>query len=641
MKRSALLPPLIWVLSIIFVNLPSASAAPAGPGCDPLEIETVEGQKDWQRVEEVVAGSMEQSNGDWATCLRCMFHALNENLTYGAYRMLTKIYVDAKIYVGAPIYRNGLWAVKSMLAMMGPPIRAWFLRAEGEKQDVIEHEMMDAFDKGSFKRGHSFPNFIGEVRPARVLEGGLEQRMTSIEQQTMKIGREGVKPVNISAGLHTSAISFPAVSAQTKAIWLYVHAKLAASGTRLLFNTGEGGPGFELAFITGDRETIRREVVDYNVNTGTMERNSLKQAMIEADVDRIFAMRDRLFRDLPPGSIERIQVVAQFGGALNGIRDLKTGGIDWGLLEKISQHQNYSMTQIKLAQAAKSKAQNSKIGYLAAYLRSVIAFEPVKAPEVPPGFESAESTAENIKRIRQITGKPVSLKMVVGSVPEFYQYLEKLVQLGGLPDHIQVDGSTATQSSGSGSFSRGQGATLDIHPTVLITHGILQKLGVRDQVVLEATGGARIPENAMDLMASGADMVSSARAWMTGAGCKKMRACNESKGCLYGFAAPSNSIMAEAMPVALLAKKGTDFWTGWHEIQREQLANSGADGWVGYWRNHGIYAGAPRLLKRQDMSDFGLKPLMLSYEIDNLMPYFEGVMTRQEVSQHIFGGRVF
>jgi glutamate synthase domain-containing protein 2 len=58
-------------------------------------------------------------------------------------------------------------------------------------------------------------------------------------------------------------------------------------------------------------------------------------------------------------------------------------------------------------------------------------------------FDDAPSLLDFIERVRKLTGKPIGLKMVVGSAAEIDALCREIRKRGDGPDFIAVDGNEA------------------------------------------------------------------------------------------------------------------------------------------------------------------------------------------------------
>lgn len=361
--------------------------------------------------------------------------------------------------------------------------------------------------------------------------------------EPLKAARLKLGPAELSAMPGISGMSFPQLSAQSHLSLIYMHLKLAKEqNAPILYDTGEGGPGFALAMLGGDGERAKRELIAWNRAEGRFSEGSLAEAKLVALVDAIMAKRAGLFSEFSPEDLARAQVVAQFGSAMNGARG-DEGRVDFDKLRTIAASPFVVMTQFKLKQAAKrgAKVDAKKVDDIVAALRDLKDGLNGKFPEVAPDLDSHESIAALIKAAKLVTGKPVSLKFGVGDAKGLHDLLRFLKGANALPDHIQLDGRGDDFSPGSGSAPPAAATSLPADEAIIVADAVLKKLGVRDRIVLEATGDLLLPTEGVKKLALGADCLSGGRLWMGwGLGCAMVRSCADGN-CPYGIAARSDS----------------------------------------------------------------------------------------------------
>ena len=100
-------------------------------------------------------------------------------------------------------------------------------------------------------------------------------------------------------------------------------------------------------------------------------------------------------------------------------------------------------------------------------------------------FHSIPDMLDFIEQLRNIGGKPVGIKLVVGH-KEDIEELALYEKSGKHPDFITVDGGEG--GTGASFHELADSAGLPIFTALPMVHQILKKYGVRDQLKLFASG---------------------------------------------------------------------------------------------------------------------------------------------------------
>ena len=444
-----------------------------------------------------------------------------------------------------------------------------------------------------------------------------------------------VRPI-VNALDSISGMSFPQLTGRSHLTLLYIHLKLAKErGLRALYNTGEGGPGFALSMLEGDREKLLDAAVRWNIENGRMQPGSWKEAELVAEIDEYMALRNKLFAEFTPEDLKLAQVVAQFGSALNGVRD-ENNRVGYSKLAEIAASPFIVMTQYKFKQAAKrgSKVDPKKVTDLVAAFRDLHEGKNVKSPDVNPDFATWEEIAAMVIATREITRKPVSLKFAIGDVEDARDFLMFLRGAGALPDHIQLDGRGVDFSPGSGNAPPDANTSHPADEALIATHAILKQLGVREKLLLDATGDIRLPSEGVKMLALGGDMISMARGWMVKAlGCALVRACN-SGACPYGIAA--GGFFNRVLDPLEKGPQGFAAAADWADSYARKIAEiKKAKGWLQLWKDFGLEASGRSL--RQQGEDGRTWSLRGTYKKDWANDLLGDIMSPQGVDKHVYG----
>ena len=152
---------------------------------------------------------------------------------------------------------------------------------------------------------------------------------------------------------------------------------------------------------------------------------------------------------LPPiakeSSDKRNDVVFQIGTAKYGVRT-PDGELDDDALQKVAAHENVRMFEIKLSQGAKPGKGGilpaEKITPEIAEIRGIPEGKPSISPNRHEEIDDWGDLLDMVGHIREVTGKPVGFKTVVGAPEPLAELFDLIVHRGAdcAPDFITVDG---------------------------------------------------------------------------------------------------------------------------------------------------------------------------------------------------------
>jgi len=560
------------------------------------------------------------------------------------------IYVKAKYkssaVFGKKVYRPTLDFFRSFLEHVGTFYRKYLSKQSPEREmqrwTFVEKLHETGKIGGSF--GHYFYKGWVDILGGKGVD---DMTLTKIHRDYKQVGRDvimangdiiKIKPMKASAMMNISGMSFPQLSAESHITLLATQAKLTKDkGIQMTVNTGEGGPMFHLALLDGDVKKLREEVIYWGLETGDFKPGTLDMYEVQVRIDEIMKLRDQV---LNTDQVKSSKIVAQFGTALNGIRSKNGFEVDFDKLKEIGEHPNVAMIQFKLDQAAKrgSKVDMNKVDAITAAMRKIDKSSGVKSPKSINEYTN-EELAKLITATKMVTKKPVSLKIAPGDLNFQLTRLKYLRDHNALPDHIQVDGNGTHFSGGSGNAPEGASVSMTTQMAVISMDGILKKLGVRDLVHIEASGSVMYPQDAIEMMALGADDVSSARFWMGSAlGCGRVQQCANGS-CPYGIAA-KNSIFAKGLDPQSRSDKAIKAATAWHNFYVEKIAEMGVKDWRTVRSTHGLSQSAPEVLQRiKKRDDNGEQIFLKSYYEKYVYELLSPIMTKDEIDHYILGDK--
>ena len=221
-----------------------------------------------------------------------------------------------------------------------------------------------------------------------------------------------------------------------------------------------------------------------------------------------------------------VDIIMQIGPAMFGVRDEK-GQLDRDELKRKGKIPQIKAFELKLAQGAKARGGHidaEKVTPEIAEIRGVVPYQSIDSPNRFYQFNDPEKMGEFIEIIRETTGKPVGIKLVVGGVDSIELLAKYMKETGKGPDFITVDGGEGGTGASYQELSDSVG--LPIKSALPILDGTLKKYGIRDRVKIIASGKLFTPDRIAIALAMGADLVNIARGFMISVGCIQTLKCH-------------------------------------------------------------------------------------------------------------------
>ncbi|AHE67931.1 glutamate synthase domain 2 [Legionella oakridgensis ATCC 33761 = DSM 21215] len=222
-------------------------------------------------------------------------------------------------------------------------------------------------------------------------------------------------------------------------------------------------------------------------------------------------------------------IIAQIGTAKYGFRDA-TGHLSDERLRKMAEEDAIKMFEIKLSQGAKPGKGGIlpaiKVTEEIANIRGI----PIHTDSISPNRHTDISNVEELldvtEHIRNITGKPVGYKFVLGS----YEWLHELclsIHRRGIdyaPDFIALDSA----DGGTGASPQGlmDYMGIPIQESLPRLVDILTLYNLRERIKVIASGKLITPADVTWALCAGADFVNSARGFMLALGCIQAMKCH-------------------------------------------------------------------------------------------------------------------
>ena len=222
-------------------------------------------------------------------------------------------------------------------------------------------------------------------------------------------------------------------------------------------------------------------------------------------------------------------IVFQIGTAKYGVRDAE-GNLSVERLRETTAHEQVKMIEIKLSQGAKPGKggilPGEKVTDEIARIRFIEPGHDSISPNRHPEVNSPGELLDLIARVRDVTGKPVGFKCVMGA----YGWLDDLcleIHRRGVecaPDFITID--SADGGTGAAPQSLIDFVGLPIRESLPLVADILTRYGLKERIRLIASGKMINPGQVAWALCMGADFVVSARGFMFALGCIQALQCN-------------------------------------------------------------------------------------------------------------------
>jgi len=306
-------------------------------------------------------------------------------------------------------------------------------------------------------------------------------------------------------------------------------------------------------------------------------------------------------------------IVFQIGTAKYGVRD-DDGGISDTKLKEIAAHEQVKMFELKMSQGAKPGKggilPGAKVNAEIAAIRGIPEGQDSISPNRHPEINDAASMLDMINHIREVTGKPVGFKAVVGSYG-WLSELAKEIQRRGIesaPDFITVDSGDG--GTGAAPMPLMDNVGLVVRESLPLVVDIMTEHGLRDRTKIIASGKLVTPSEVAWALAAGADFISSARGFMFSLGCIQALKCNKNT-CPTGITTHNKRLQKGLNPEDKSVKVANFCKNLIHEVEVI---------------SHSCGVGRPRLLKRKHVrimqSDGTSVPMDERYPYKDSLPEY-------------------
>ncbi|GHH98034.1 FMN-binding glutamate synthase family protein [Neobacillus kokaensis] len=222
-------------------------------------------------------------------------------------------------------------------------------------------------------------------------------------------------------------------------------------------------------------------------------------------------------------------LVAQIGPGLFGFRDHE-GNFSFEEFKRVADAPVVKAFELKFGQGAKIQGghlEGAKVTKKVARIRKVPEGKTIISPNRFSFLRKGSEALQFIKQLQKIGGKPVGIKIVVGSHFNLDSFFQTMKRLDIYPDFITVDGG----EGGSGATYKAMADTmgLPLYPALIAVVDQAAAYGVRNKFKIFASGKLISADKIAIAMAIGADAVNSARGFMMANGCIMALQCHTGK----------------------------------------------------------------------------------------------------------------
>lgn len=223
-------------------------------------------------------------------------------------------------------------------------------------------------------------------------------------------------------------------------------------------------------------------------------------------------------------------IVFQIGTAKYGVRDA-LGNLSDERLREVAANPQVKMFEIKLAQGAKPGKggilPGAKVNAEIAAIRGIPAGQDSISPNRHLDIHDFEDLLDRINHIREVTGKPVGFKTVIGSSDAWEPFFELILSRGEeyAPDFIAVDGGEG--GTGAAPMPLIDLVGMPLREALIRLVDLRDKHGLKQRIRVIASGKLVNPGDVALAICAGADFVTSARGFMFSLGCIQALKCNK------------------------------------------------------------------------------------------------------------------
>ncbi|MEE9272905.1 MAG: FMN-binding glutamate synthase family protein [Robiginitomaculum sp.] len=223
-------------------------------------------------------------------------------------------------------------------------------------------------------------------------------------------------------------------------------------------------------------------------------------------------------------------LVYQLGTAKFGARN-DDGTLNEDKLHKICENPNIKMIELKLSQGAKPGKGGilpaAKVTEEIAEIRHIPVGEAAISPNRHVEASNPDELLDLIHQIREVSGRPTGIKMVVGNMQTVHDFVAAIKKrgAGSAPNFITLDGGDG--GTGAAPMPLIDNMGLTIRESLPAVVDILEQAELKECICVIASGKLITPAEVAWAFCAGADFVNSARGFMFALGCIQAMKCNK------------------------------------------------------------------------------------------------------------------
>ncbi|GGJ95239.1 glutamate synthase large subunit-like protein YerD [Lentibacillus kapialis] len=234
-------------------------------------------------------------------------------------------------------------------------------------------------------------------------------------------------------------------------------------------------------------------------------------------------------------------IIMQISPGLFGVRD-KAGYFSWEEFKKQAETEQIRAFELKLAQGAKTRGghvSGNKVTEEIANIRKVEVGKDINSPNRFPGISNSQQLLSFLSQLREVSGKPIGIKLVAGDEQQVDQFIKAMADSGIVPDFITVDGGEG--GTGASYYALAYSVGLPSFSAIPLVDEALKKYGVRDRTRIIASGKLLTPDKIAMALCLGADLINIARGFMIATGCIMAQVCHTNT-CPVGVATTDENL---------------------------------------------------------------------------------------------------
>jgi len=265
-------------------------------------------------------------------------------------------------------------------------------------------------------------------------------------------------------------------------------------------------------------------------------------------------------------------LIFQIGTAKYGVRDT-SGRLDDARLKEVASH--VKAFEIKLSQGAKPGRGGvlpaAKVSEEVGRIRGIPIHQASHSPNRHPEIRSDDDLLDMIARVREVTGLPVGMKLVLGDEHGMHSLCDAILRRGihSAPDFITLDGGDGGTGAAPQILADYVGLPLSESLPMLVN--VLLESGLRERIRVIASGKLVTSVDVAWALCVGADFTVTARGFMFALGCIQSLQCHLDT-CPTGITT-HNHRLQKGLVVASKAQRVANY-AKWMNLEVDRLAHS-------------------------------------------------------------------